>query len=220
MTPAQPRRTIAAAGQKAQLNNASKILRGKQVRALDYDGVLRDFLKKYKYQPQLTPKLDALRDADIDQAIVNEIILWKVDRYAVVGGQLLKQVNSLKRLQHGKHRDAQTVLESLLRVDGVDLPMASTFLRFRNRQAFQIIDGHAYRAVYGSRYPLHPGSAASRKVTVYFKYLDELIKLCQVKRLPFETIDRLLYQFDKMMNPPLRARAQPGRHHKIKKPPR
>ena len=81
--------------------------------------------------------------------------------------------------------------------------MASTILRFRNPQASQIIDRHAYRAVYGRDYPLHSASKVQDKLAVYFDYVDALIDLCQDGNVEFETIDRLLYEFDKKKNGPL-----------------
>ena len=47
---------------------------------------------------------------------------------------------------------------------------------------FQIIDRHAYRAVYGNDYSLYPSTPINRKIAVYFDYLDELIKLCNNKK--------------------------------------
>jgi hypothetical protein len=78
--------------------------------------------------------------------------------------------------------------------------MASTLLRFRNPSVFQIIDRHAYRAVYGKAYPLYTASPIRQKLSVYFQYLDDLLELCRRKRLVYRTIDRLLYMFDKMQN--------------------
>lgn len=78
--------------------------------------------------------------------------------------------------------------------------MASTLLRFRSPSAFQIIDRHAYRAVYGSKFPIYPSMPRKKQIRIYFEYLDELITLCGQKKIKFETIDRVLYQFDKDTN--------------------
>ena len=79
-----------------------------------------------------------------------------------------------------------------------DLAMTSAILRFRNASVFQIIDRHAYRAVYGSGYPR--SSSPDKKVSIYFQYLDDLLTLCSAKALQSETIDRVLYIFDKKFN--------------------
>ena len=78
--------------------------------------------------------------------------------------------------------------------------MASTFLRFRNPVVFQIIDRHAYRAVYGRDYKLYTQTSLKKKIEVYFGYLDDLRSLCEKNGLKFETVDRVLYVFDKETN--------------------
>jgi hypothetical protein len=78
--------------------------------------------------------------------------------------------------------------------------MASTFLRFRNRKAFQIIDRHGYRAMYGEDYPLYSRSASDAKIDLYCDYLDRLFALADLKRVDFEILDRVLYVFDKQVN--------------------
>ena len=172
--------------------------------AAEFDGDLADFLKDYKYQPELTRKLDGLAQTEFTQELINEIVLWKVNRYALLDRELLSHVAGIRSLRTGEHRQAQAVIAELLKVHGVDLPMASAFLRFRNPSAFQIIDRHAYRAIYGSNYPIHTTSSSAKKTALYFSYLDDLATLCAVKGLKFETIDRVLYQFDKTKNGPLK----------------
>lgn len=100
------------------------------------------------------------------------------------------------------------MLRVLLNVNGVDLPMASTILRFTNPKVFQIIDRHAYRAVYGKKYPLYQATPTARKISLYFDYIDELIELCKLKGLTSATIDRLLYIFDKKTTENYNSRGQ------------
>jgi hypothetical protein len=175
------------------------------IKASEFDGDLAGFLNKYKFQPVLTPRLDCLEGIEFTQELVNEIVLWKVNRFVSLNIGLLRQIENLKRLNPGDHKQAESVLISLLSINGVDLPMASTIVRFRNPAVFQIIDRHAYRAIYGSHYPLYTGSLVSKKIQTYFDYLDELRKLCDRKKLAFETVDRVLYQFDKDTNGKLKA---------------
>lgn len=78
--------------------------------------------------------------------------------------------------------------------------MASTLLRFRNPFAFQIIDRHAYRAVYGEDYPLCVTSGLRQKIDLYFEYLDHLVVLSRSRGVPFGQLDRILYVFDKELN--------------------
>jgi hypothetical protein len=129
-------------------------------KAIDFRGDLNEFLHKYKYQPTLTARLDALEMSPFTQELVNEIVLWKNNKFTRLSDEL----------------------------------------RFRNPSAFQIIDRHAYRAVYGSKFRIYPSTPRKKQIGVYFNYLDELIKICGQKKFRFETIDRVLYQFDKEMN--------------------
>jgi hypothetical protein len=171
-----------------------------QQRAAEFDGDLNRFLYKYKYQPDLTAKLDALETLQFTQALINEIVLWKSNKFAQLGDELLRSIENARELHRGEHRNAESLLDSLLIVHGVGLPMASTLLRFRNPSVFQIIDRHAYRAVYGSKFPIYPSMSRTKQIGIYFDYLDELITLCGQKKIKFETIDRVLYQFDKDIN--------------------
>jgi hypothetical protein len=170
------------------------------MKAIDYKNNLNGFLDSYKYQHALTTKLNDLSDTNFDQPLINEIMLWKINRYASLDNKTLRNIDNLKTLINGQHRKGQSVLESLLNISGIDLPMASTILRFRNPKVFQIIDRHAYRAVYGQKYPFNRPNQVDQKISTYFDYLDKLIELCKAKRLDFQTIDRLLYKFDKEKN--------------------
>ncbi len=170
------------------------------MKASDFSGDLNAFLAQYNYQPELTARLDNLKGATIDQSLINEIVLWKVNRYVRVNDDIAGQISELKFLKAGEHRKSKKELSTLLELNGVDLPMASTILRFVNPEVFQIIDRHAYRAVYEKRYPLYTSTPTEKKLSVYFDYIDELIKLCEFRALAFTTIDRLLYIFDKKNN--------------------
>ena len=161
---------------------------------------LSEFLKRYQYQPELTKYLDGLDAQPFGQGIVNEIVLWKVNRYAPLGSAAFEALNSVVDLESGSHRSTFNVIAALLRERGVDLPMASTFLRFRNPRVFQIIDRHAYRAISGNDYPLYPGSKDEEKIELYLRYLDDLVDLARSKNLEFRTLDHLLYMFDKKTN--------------------
>jgi len=175
-------------------------------KAAEFRGDLKAFLKDYRFQPSLTERLDRLEGIDFRQDLVNEIVLWKVNRYVSVSQSLMKELDNLKILPQGEHRKSKSVLNRLLNTHGVDLPMASTFLRFRNPDVFQIIDRHAYRAVYGSPFKLYTATSTERKMDTYFMYLDELLSLCRSRCLEFRTVDRLLYIFDKKKNGSLTSR--------------
>ncbi|GAB4490334.1 MAG: hypothetical protein OHK006_23070 [Thermodesulfovibrionales bacterium] len=170
------------------------------MKASDFDGDLSAFLSLYKYQPELTIHLDNLDNASIDQAKINEIVLWKVNRYVTLGEDAIAQLKKLQTLRTGEYAKGREMLKLLLGIKGVDLPMASTILRFINPKVYQIIDRHAYRAVYDKNYPLYHSTPVEKKMAVYFDYLADLLNLCQKKGLIFATVDRLLYIFDKQQN--------------------
>jgi thermostable 8-oxoguanine DNA glycosylase len=170
------------------------------IRASQFNGDLSEFLLKYKYQRTLTKRLDDLEDLDLTPEMLNEIVLWKVNRYVSLDGDQLCRIDALRTLESGEHKKALSVLKDLLEAHGVDLPMASTFLRFRNPSVFQIIDRHAYRALYGRDYNLYTKTSVTKKIEVYFAYLDDLHHLCDAKELSFSTMDRVLYVFDKETN--------------------
>ncbi len=162
----------------------------------EHSGDLNEYLKEYKYGSNLTEKLDALDDKDLDLMSLYEIVLWKVNRYVEFNKEIIAKINELKNLKKGEHRKAEIILDELIKMDGIDLPMASTILRFRNPEVFPIIDKRAYRAIYNKKYPLYFTTPRAKKITTYFKYIDKLMEVCEMYKLDFKTIDRLLYQFD------------------------
>ena len=173
---------------------------GGMKRAKHHKDDLKAFLKAYRYQPALTAELDRLGSQPFAATDVDKIVLWKVNRYVHLSDAAMKALNNAAKLKPRLHRKSKGVVVTLLQEAGVDLPMASTFLRFRNPKAFQIIDRHAYRAIYGVDYPLYSSTSDDKKVQVYFDYLDELFALADTKHLSFETLDRVLYVFDKETN--------------------
>jgi thermostable 8-oxoguanine DNA glycosylase len=168
--------------------------------AQGHDGNLSEYLKRYAYQPRLTAHLDSLPDEPFSQETVNEIVLWKVSRYVQLPKKLRDSLHALRALSPRDHRQAEPVLLNLLDCHGVDLAMASTFLRFQNADVFQILDRHAYRAVFGKRFPVHSKTPSHTKVSIYFKYLDSLHSLAAARRVAFRELDRMLYVFDKEHN--------------------
>ena len=88
----------------------------------------------YNYQNELTPKLDNL-NTDFDQNIINEIVLWKVNRYVSLDEETLKLVNLIRKDDTEINVETtKQVLQHLLdtKTKGVQLAMASTILRFKN----------------------------------------------------------------------------------------
>jgi thermostable 8-oxoguanine DNA glycosylase len=168
--------------------------------AREHRGNLSKYLKRYQYQRDLTTRLDTLPDEPFSQETINAIVLWKVNRYVRLPQELRDSLHALRVLSPHDHRRAEPVLLNLLDCHGVDLAMASTFLRFQNTDVFQILDRHAYRALFGERYTVNSKAPPNTKVAVYFKYLDSLHELAAARRVAFRELDRILYVFDKAHN--------------------
>jgi hypothetical protein len=106
----------------------------------DTDFKLTEKDKEFKYQEGLTAKLDCLND-DFDQSVINEIVLWKVNRYAELDNDTIQILNSIKKVNTEINEElTRKILRHLLSTKGIQLPMASIILRFRNPLVYQIID--------------------------------------------------------------------------------
>lgn len=170
-------------------------------RAHEWNLDLVQFLDDYRYQLSLTRKLDGLTAATaFDQGVVNEIVLWRLNRYSPLQPQALQALNSLVGIAYQAHRQAAETLLLLLQQPGIDLSMASALMRFRNPQAFQVIDRRAYRALSGHHFPLFATSGLQKKADLYFSYLDDLVAFSAARGIAFKDLDRILYVFDKEEN--------------------
>ena len=155
---------------------------------------------KYKYQKELTPKLDVL-EADFNQEIINEIVLWKVNRYALIDEETLRLLNKIKKTDTELDEDlTKQILERLLEKDqkGIQLAMASTILRFKNPKIYQIIDQRVYRFIYGNE--MEYSTSIDKQIKRYLEYLELLTIKCDLYKIPFEEADRVFYEADKEFN--------------------
>lgn len=156
-------------------------------------------LEKYNYQPRLTAKLDEL-NKDFDQEIINQIVLWKVNRFAEIDNETLILINSINQDSENLNENLTTqILENLLTTNGIQLAMASTILRFKNPTIYQIIDQRVYRIIYGETMPKYFSSIA-KQISLYLKYLIDLKNVCNEKGINFALSDRIIYELDKEFN--------------------
>lgn len=166
-----------------------------------WGGNPRSLLDEYRYQPDLTRKLDDLQPSELNTEIFYEIVLWKLNRFPRLEAGLLDSIREVAGLEPKEHRKAERQLRSLLQCPGIALPMASTLLRFMRPTVFQIIDDRVYRIVHPgkSKYPTKPSQLSehylSKSVAIYFDYLDALHEN-SCAELPFYEADRILYQLD------------------------
>lgn len=164
---------------------------------------------KYQYQKELTKKLDSI--TTIDQNILNEIILWKVNRYADFSDEIITKLNAIsindkkeKKKQKIDEDKTREILKLLLYTKGVRLPMASTILRFINPNIYQIIDQRVFRLLYKDNTLKYTGSTSDKsienQIEIYLKYLTDLRNACTKLGIDFKESDRILYMTDKRIN--------------------
>jgi thermostable 8-oxoguanine DNA glycosylase len=160
---------------------------------------LKEAKNKYKYQPELTPELDN-NSEDFSYTTILEIALWKVNRYPTVTDELIDALNKVRK--EPSRENAELVLDLLLSDEyrGYDLPMASTLLRFAAPNYFQIIDQRVYRFIHPEKDSLKLPNTKEEKISLYFKYLDDLHVVCERHAIDFKEADRILYQMDKNLN--------------------
>ena len=136
---------------------------------------------KKDYQPQLTNELDKY-DEDFTEIHLLKIVLWKLNRFPQYKDSLFSMLNDLKNnYSDGK---MAIILKQLLDIKGIDLPMASTILRFLVPNKCQIIDQRSYRILCGTELKL--STIKEKKVEKYIDYLEELNKQCLKYNIDFK----------------------------------
>ncbi len=159
----------------------------------------------FDYQPDLTEILDSYKSG-FTQRIINEIVLWKVNRYVNTdtSSNWLEDLNAFMYFTEIEEEELRKFLKLVLDgVKGVRLAMASTFLRFRNPDVYQIIDERMFRVVMGKENPgkkLSSYTTVDSQINLYVNYLNKLKILCKEKSINYQQSDRVLYQFDKNKN--------------------
>ena len=149
-----------------------KTVHDKNFKILDID-------HEFEYQKELTDKLDS-DISDFTQQRLNEIVLWKVNRYANFDNKVIELLNQIN-IKSNKINLLKTeeVLKCLLNIKGVGLAMASSILRFKNPNIYQIIDQRVFRIIYKKR-ELKLSNYKSKKnvdtqIKLYLQYLKDLI---------------------------------------------
>lgn len=158
-------------------------------------------ISSFNYQAELTKKLDSL-NSDFNQEVLNEIILWKINRYAKFDMETISLINKIN--PKGENLDMGLTGDILLKLlsknqKGVRLAMASTILRFRNPKIYQILDQRVYRFIYGEELK-YSESNINLQINIYLNYLNKLQDVCTKFSIKFEEADRILYKMDKLYN--------------------
>lgn len=170
----------------------------------DYDFRILDSDLEFTYQKELTEKLDR-HSSTFDQSTINEIVLWKVNRYASIDSDTLYLINSID--PNSRELDiekTERLLKRLLSIKGIKLPMASTILKFKNKYIYQIIDQRVYRIIYkGKKLKLNQNmneGNLSLQINLYMTFLKDLKGVCKGLNIPFYLSDRILFMADKRIN--------------------
>lgn len=101
---------------------------------MDYQGVLGRFT--YDDGTDILNRVSSVEAGDYreNRDIINEIVLWKMNRRPQVTEELIDAIFSLKEiktpLQVLTDEKTERVVEKLLQTKGMQLPMASTVLHF------------------------------------------------------------------------------------------
>ena len=91
------------------------------LRASDFNGDLSEFLNGYKYQPNLTRKLNDLGGISFAPELLNEIVLWKVNRCVSLDPDQLGRHRRSGKTEAGGRRAQDRSSTNFL------MPMALTF---------------------------------------------------------------------------------------------
>lgn len=173
----------------------------KTINSDEFNLVDTDF--EFNYQPELTKFLDDLK-GEYEQRIIDKIILWKVSRYANLDEETLSSINSIDSVSTTLDEAlTKDLLSKLLKVKGIGLPMASTILRFKNPNIYQIIDQRVYRIINGEVLKLKNTNSDSNiqdQIQLYINYLKTLGKVSIKLKIPYSKSDRILYEADKRFN--------------------
>lgn len=137
--------------------------------------------------------------------IINEIVLWKINRQTFVANDLILDINKLSKKVRlytdisFNENEIKDIYNKLIELKGVSAAMASTILKMFMPEALPIIDQRAYREIYGVDMP---SKVDSNK---YFKYVEEVIKQFNKESgIKFSDMDKVLYQRDKASGKPVK----------------
>lgn len=175
------------------------------IKTIDEIEFNEEILDDYDFQQDLTKQLDLI-DWDFTQDIINQIVLWKVNRYAEINTNTFESLNKINKQedQFSNHL-IRELLENLISIKWIKLPIASTILRFKNPNIFQIIDQRVYRIIYWKELILS-WLKNNEIIDLYLLYLKDLREKCNKYNIDFALSDRILYLLDKKVNKKVRIK--------------
>ena len=174
---------------------------------------LKNLIEKkhnYKSTEKFMEQLDieSKKGEYFDQDMINKIVLFKVNRYAEIPASVLSELNQINPKSRTINKKlSRSILNNLLMQKGVRLAMASTILRFKNPDVYQIIDQRVYRLIYGKKLSISSSKTEKQRniqIDLYFDYLDKLKQLCKDYGYKFSDTDRTFFYADKKYNKDLK----------------
>ena len=167
----------------------------------------QEILNRYTYDDgtDIMNRISKVNKADYreNKDIINEIVLWKINRRPQVEEELIDALYELEfiktPMEAAESELTARVVELLLCSKGMQFPMASTVLHFYFPEIYPIIDQRAYRELYdGEDYPKNTVKVEAL-VNLYIKYIADCYSYRQERcpEIPFSKIDKVLYQLDK-----------------------
>ncbi len=153
---------------------------------------LEEHEKNKKIDHELGRKIEK-ENGDYTQEIINEIMLWKLSRYANLDG-VLELLNEVK--QDSEYDE--NLVAKMIEVDGLSLATASTILRFKNKNIYQIIDQRVYRFLRCEGFNLElKNEKIPQAAETYTNYLSKLKIFCEESGVDFTESDMVLYEVDR-----------------------
>ena len=136
-------------------------------------------LKNYKYDAgeNIFNRLKSSSDEKEQLDIINMIILWKINRRAIIDLGTIKELMNMKNINLDNLEENKDKLKKcfndLFSSKEIQLAMASTILHFYNPDTFPIIDQRAYREL---RSEEMPQNIKKEKVfDIYYERLTEML---------------------------------------------
>ena len=158
-----------------------------------------EMLKRYNYEDPSAiydrVSRKGLYATQEDYDIIDMIVLWKINRCVKIHSETTEYINAVAKqietpMELSQNKDVADCINELLQSHGVRLPIASAILHFYQPKAFPIIDERSYRQVFNKE--LKPNAG----VDIYLEYVKACMSLCNQYVIPFERIDKVLYQLD------------------------
>jgi hypothetical protein len=167
----------------------------------------KEVLARFRYESDDNIKSRILRsnkeNYQENRDIINEIVLWKIQRSVSLTDTTLDLLNSFNNISSPLdviyNEKVKTLIFQLLDSKGIKIAMASTILHFYYPAIFPIIDQRSYRELTSKEIPEYYSKDKNKKYTkLYLDYIKECYdyNINNCSDISFEYIDKVLYQLD------------------------